>query len=88
MNATINNKINNAKTLQELADVLNNMVEGEQHEVDFSELPKFGGRDIENTSQVWSWDKENILVQNSDFDVEPRCLKCGEALFHCNHDED
>ena len=51
--------------------------------VDLAMLPTFGGSDVKNTKEVWSWDEKNILAADgSRWSIEPRC-KCGEASFHC-----
>lgn len=31
-------------------------------EIDFSELPKFGGDEPSDTGEVWSWDETRLLI--------------------------
>jgi hypothetical protein len=87
-------QINDSKTLGELADTLNSISSElrEQNEttidqvVDTTSLPTFGGADVKSTSEVWSWDANNLLVADgSKWSLEPRCSQCGEATFHCKH---
>lgn len=53
--------------------------------IDCSDLPTFGGPEIQNTAEVWSWDATRILVcdNNGQWAIQPRCGQCGEAPFHC-----
>ena len=77
-------KIKNAENLNELCEILNELDESEG--VDFSNLPTFGGKEISDTAEVWSWDETDILIYDGTWHIEPRC-DCGEAAFNCNCDE-
>jgi len=84
-------KINSAASLIELAQTLNSisaeLTESESitDTVRICDLPIFGGRVPDNTTEVWSWDEHSVLVEgnNGAWVIEPRC-KCGEATFHCH----
>ena len=59
---------------------------------DLTSLPVFGGNDVEDTTDVWSWDERSVLVDGeqitvnvSGWDTKPRCTVCGEA--HCKHND-
>jgi len=82
----------NFESLEDLAEWLNDEnYDGDNdndNDFDFSSFPTFGGKDIRDTAEVWSWDAENILTHdgNGSWNIEPRC-KCGEASFNCDCDE-
>ena len=68
-------------SLQELCDWLNE-VEAENIDldeyckekgIDLYDLPCFGGKEIKDTLDIYSWDEDNILVPNDDGDpnLEP-----------------
>ena len=78
----------NAKNLTELRDMLNDATEEQMDRVDTSNLPTFGGTEINNTSAVFSWDETHILVVDNEWTIEERCPVCGEASFHCTHDQE
>lgn len=80
-------KLASARNLQDLADRLNALDEDEIQGVDLSSLPVFSRRQVRNTSEVWSWDKTQILVFSNEWGIKPRCIICGEATFHCDHDQ-
>lgn len=40
------------------------------NDIDFAELPTFGGEEPSDTSGVWSWDKNNLLVGTCVDDME------------------
>ena len=81
-----NQAIKSIESLDELQAFLNANPESES--IDYTSLPVFGGTDIENTDGVFSWDESRVLVQGTTgFDIEPRCSECGEADFHCDHDD-
>lgn len=78
--------ISEAKTLAELADILNALDSDEvdAQGYDGSNYPTFGGSEPQETQEVWSYDPDSILVcdGNCCYSIAPRC-KCGEATFHC-----
>ena len=82
---TINQRIKRAANLSELRDVLNAVTEDERQDVEWAELPTYGGAAPSKTSEVWSWDAEHVLVngQGKMLVIEPRCA-CGEATFLCS----
>ena len=52
-----------------------------------SDYPTYSDHDVQDTQDVWSWDATRILVHDSGgWGLEPRCAVCGEARFHCEHD--
>lgn len=84
-------KVLSAKSLNCLLDCLNGYDEEQEglslnDAVDLSSLPTFGENPIEDTSEVYSWDDEHIMVFNNRWELEKRCLVCGEAPFHCDHE--
>lgn len=77
------------ETLQALADYLNSATGEDWDMIDASMLPTFGGPDIENPAECYSWDEKSILVSdsgNGNWGLIPRCPICGDANFHCHHD--
>ena len=40
------------------------------YELDYSSLPTFGGEEPSETSEIWSWDNDSILVGRSADDME------------------
>lgn len=40
------------------------------NDIDFADLPTFGGEEPSDTSGVWSWDKDNLLVGTCVDDME------------------
>lgn len=65
---SINEKIQNAKNLNDLCEILNawephGLYEKIDEEVDLSDLPLFGEYDGE-VYGVWSWDDESQLVSD------------------------
>lgn len=38
--------------------------------VNYAELPIFGGKEPEDTTEIWSWDKNNLIVGNSAYDFK------------------
>ena len=96
-----------AANLADLCEILNEWAEaiayediaydapGRSEYDDLSSLPTFGGSDIDNTSDVFSWDSDSVLVSGDQITVavwgwtiEDRCSICGEAKFHCDHDDE
>ena len=78
-----------------IADSINNSGDLDDYDSDLTSLPTFGGPEPRDTTEVWSWDAEHILingpqitVQVDGWTIEPRCPTCGEATFHCGHDAD
>ncbi len=63
-------RINSAKTLEDLQALLNNANADERAEIAanpnlMSSLPVFGGIAPSNTMGVWSWDEKHLLVGDS-----------------------
>ena len=92
-------RVNNVTSLDELAELLNKIMGeilkeeiGSGRRVDdgirYDELPTFGGSEPKDTGDVWSWDETHLLVLDLDWYTIPRCPVCGEADFHCGHDEE
>ena len=83
-NMNINNRIENVKTLVGLQDVLNDATDDEILNVDTTSLPVFGGNEIINTEEVYSWDPNSYLYP-TDFgwSIGSRCVICGEAICNC-----
>ncbi len=61
---------------------------------DLTSLPTFGGNEPQDTTEVWSWNETHMLVDGpqitaaqSGWDIVARCTVCGEAWFHCDHEE-
>lgn len=90
-----------AQNLAELCEILNEWAEKiadtdneiDDYNSDLTSLPTFGGPNVDDTTEVWSWDAEDILVNGDQITVSvsgwttsPRCPACGEAPFHCHHD--
>ncbi len=80
MTTTIKQQIENATSLVELCDAINSFEyshdDGRKLDeiVDMSSLPTFGGDDIDRIG-AWSWDADNVLVQDTgtgDFEIETR----------------
>jgi len=73
-------------SLEECCDYLNGLDDETSQRIDLTSLPTFGGSDIENTSEVFSWDENRVLVQGEQsWELQRRCSECGEAMFHCDH---
>lgn len=96
---TYQERINATTSLDQLAELLNEIREEIQEEearspwpvddgIRFDELPTFGGPDLKDTGEVWSWDETHLLVLEGKWYTIPRCPVCGEADFHCGHDEE
>ncbi len=93
----ISTKIQNAKSLIELAELLNSYDRDENNDlalsdaVDLSGLPTFSDNDPSDTMEVFSWNETHVLIDNStvlegdDWELIERCNTCGEADFNCNH---
>jgi len=92
----------NANSLDKLVDILNDWAKAiaddddlvDDYPSDLTSLPTFGVPDVVDTSEVWSWDDDRLLVSGpqitvevSGWSIEPRCQVCGEAKFHCNHED-
>ena len=75
---SLQKRVNNAKTLTELRNLLNGFVpetEGERLDevVELCALPSFGGVTPSDTIEVWSWDAENVLLyDNGQYYIEAR----------------
>lgn len=57
--------LRNACNLIDLCEALNTMSIEERLDEDLSDLPTFGGADIDNTAGIWSWDETDLIVQSS-----------------------
>ena len=56
-------EIKAAGNLEELLDILINNADAiEENQYDLTSLPTFGGAEPDDTTGVWSWDAENLLV--------------------------
>ena len=62
---TIEEKIEYARTLAELAEVLNGRCDSDHlGDLDITDLPVYGGEAPKSTINVWSWDPESVIQQN------------------------
>lgn len=68
---TLNEKINSAKTLKEVCDLLNAFERDENDDqdrldnhVDICELPTFG-KEPQDTTEIFSWNETHSLIQNT-----------------------
>lgn len=90
------NKVNAAESLENLVSILRSISDElarDENEfriddfVNLAELPTFGNKPIKNTMEVFSWDDNNVLIVGHQcWEIEPRCGICGEATFHCKHE--
>jgi len=53
-----------AKNLNDLLSKIEKMSDRKRKDTDFSSLPTFGGSTPNDTDGIWSWDKENFLIQD------------------------
>jgi hypothetical protein len=67
----LNKKIQAAKTLQEVCEILNSFERDEndeqdrlEHHVDICDLPTFG-KEPKDTTDIFSWDNTQLLIQNT-----------------------
>lgn len=51
-----------ATNLKDLLNELRNMTAEELEQMDMASLPTFGGEEPSDTSAVWSWDADSLLV--------------------------
>lgn len=83
--------VDSCTNLQELCDTLNliDELQVNQQLIDYASLPTFNSSvpDPHNTSEVFSWDDNQYLVQCQNWEVKERCPRCGEASFHCKCSE-
>lgn len=54
----------NTQTYKNLNALLESIKNDENGELDYSELPTFGGKEPKDTSGVFSWDEKGLLVQD------------------------
>ena len=73
-------------SLQHCCDYLNSLDAEALDQIDTSSIPTFGGPDVEDTNEVYSWNETHVLTRDNNWIIEPRCRECGEAIFHCEHD--
>jgi len=61
-------------TLPELKQFLEELPKDQHDYIDWSSLPTFGGEEPDDTTEVWSWDEENLLVGTccSDWEIISR----------------
>ena len=61
-------------SLEELAIALTDAARlGADDAINWSSLPTFGGNEPSDTSGVWSWDADSLLVgEGSDLEIVPR----------------
>jgi len=61
-------------TLPELKMFLEELPKDQHDYIDWSSLPTFGGDEPDDTTEVWSWDEENLLVGTccSDWEIISR----------------
>ena len=78
-------KLKTATSLNQLAQVLNDIEEGK--EFDLTNLPTFSKTSPQNTNEVYSYDDKSVLVYTHKWTLEIRCSRCGEAHFHCKHED-
>ena len=52
----------NAKSLNELLEVLQSIEDLDQSRVDISSLPVFGNNEPDSTIEIFSWDDDNFLI--------------------------
>ena len=93
---------NTAANLRELCDILNEWARDIAYEgvtdypCDLTDLPVYGIPNVQDTTEVWSWDDDSVLVNGphavtaevEGWTVRPRCRVCGEATFNCGHGND
>ena len=72
----IQSKVNEAQSLDELLEVLNEYVPETDEEwdklenkVDICDLPNFGKEPID-TMEIFSWDDERVMIQNTCIDED------------------
>lgn len=89
--AGLDDEIEACEDLDDLCRLLNTARDerpDEYRELDCTELPTFGGADVEDTVAVFSWDEDRLLIQGeAGWEIIDRCPTCGEAPFHCHHED-
>lgn len=68
MPSKLKRAINAATTLEELRDAINAHIDvcGDDElpgDVDFTDLPLFGGEEPNDTGGIWSWNNTHVLIQ-------------------------
>lgn len=90
--------VQKASNLDELCSTLNAFEQNEDHLplsecTDLCSLPTFSDNVPQNTMEVFSWDSERVLIDNSgvlegdNWILAKRCRVCGNAVFNCEHGE-
>lgn len=76
---TMKEQIKNTHSLQELADLLNrfsllhsDLDRQEYKNIDFSNLPLFGGDEPLDTVGIFSWDKDNLMIYEDSWEIISR----------------
>jgi len=59
---SVSEKIAECADLEELCDLLNSLSAQECDENDLSSLPTYGGDEPVNTSEIWSWDRDSLII--------------------------
>ena len=70
---TVREAIRSATTLRDLTEALRatrRLAPEDQDQIDWSDLPNFGGPAPVNTAGVWSWDNGHLLVGTCADDLE------------------
>ena len=55
---------------KDLDDLYFVMKHDNQNLMDWSELPTFGGEELEDTTEVWSWDEKRMIVGSCGYELE------------------
>lgn len=66
---TFKTEIINTENLTGLCDLLNRIPEDTWENpvrINMCDLPTFGGEDPGDTDEIWSWDKQNLLLCNQE----------------------
>lgn len=79
----IASRIKSASSLRELCDAINEFRDASDDEaddenelkrrgVDLCQLPAFGGPEPRDTTNVWSWDEDSLMIANGDMEIIAR----------------
>lgn len=68
--------LNNSKNLNDLLDNIcaarQELDQDDLAKLDLTSLPNFGGKEPRSTLGVWSWDDNNLLVGEGNFEIVSR----------------